>query len=169
MLQTAHPETGERLSAQNVRRQVITFLVAGHETTSGALSFALHYLSRHPDVAERARAEVDRVWGGTAVPGYDQVARLRYVRRILDESLRLWPTAPAFAREAREDTVPSGSIRIASIRRPYGRVRRTPSSRSGRGRGPASGVSSRCTRPRWCWGCYCAGTSSGATRPIGCG
>ncbi|MFE4581869.1 cytochrome P450 [Streptomyces chartreusis] len=108
MLGTSHPETGERLSAENVRRQVITFLVAGHETTSGALSFALHYLSRHPDVADRARAEVDRVWGPTVTPGYDQVARLRYVRRVLDEALRLWPTAPAFAREAREDTVLGG-------------------------------------------------------------
>ncbi|MBT2414090.1 cytochrome P450 [Streptomyces sp. ISL-12] len=108
MLETAHPGTGERLSARNVRRQVITFLVAGHETTSGALSFALHYLSRRPEVADRARAEVDRVWGGTAAPGYGQVAKLRYVRRVLDESLRLWPTAPAFAREARADTVLGG-------------------------------------------------------------
>lgn len=108
MLDTAHPETGERLSAENVRRQVITFLVAGHETTSGALSFALHYLSREPEVAARARAEVDRVWGDTAAPGYEQVAKLRYVRRVLDESLRLWPTAPAFAREATRDTVLAG-------------------------------------------------------------
>ncbi|MER5833654.1 cytochrome P450 [Streptomyces sp. NPDC002130] len=108
MLETAHPETGERLSPQNVRRQVITFLVAGHETTSGALSFALHYLARHPEIAARARAEVDRVWGDTAEPAYEQVARLRHVRRVLDESLRLWPTAPAFSREAREDTVLAG-------------------------------------------------------------
>ncbi|MFD3733083.1 cytochrome P450 [Streptomyces sp. NPDC058632] len=108
MLDTAHPESGERLSSENVRRQVITFLVAGHETTSGALSFALHFLSLHPDVADRARAEVDRVWGGSAAPDYEQVARLRYVRRVLDESLRLWPTAPAFAREARTDTVLAG-------------------------------------------------------------
>ncbi|MFJ4833597.1 cytochrome P450 [Streptomyces sp. NPDC088747] len=108
MLDTAHPRTGERLSPENIRRQVITFLVAGHETTSGALSFALHYLARHPEVAARARAEVDRVWGDTARPGYDQIARLRYVRRVLDESLRLWPTAPAFAREARADTVLGG-------------------------------------------------------------
>ncbi|MEU4658209.1 cytochrome P450 [Streptomyces sp. NPDC023723] len=108
MLETAHPGTGERLSAQNVRRQVITFLVAGHETTSGALSFALHYLARNPEVADRARAEVDRVWGDAAAPGYEQVAKLRYVRRVLDESLRLWPTAPAFAREARADTVLGG-------------------------------------------------------------
>ncbi|MFI9834151.1 cytochrome P450 [Streptomyces sp. NPDC051913] len=108
MLETAHPQTGERLSSENVRRQVITFLVAGHETTSGALSFALHYLSRHPEAAARARAEVDRVWGDTETPGYDQVAKLRHVRRVLDESLRLWPTAPAFAREAVEDTVLAG-------------------------------------------------------------
>ena len=108
MLETAHPQTGERLSAENVRRQVITFLVAGHETTSGALSFALHYLSLHPEIAARARAEVDRVWGGAEVPGYEQVARLRYVRRVLDETLRLWPTAPAFSREARQDTVLTG-------------------------------------------------------------
>ncbi|MER5899556.1 cytochrome P450 [Streptomyces mirabilis] len=108
MLETAHPETGERLTPENIRRQVITFLIAGHETTSGALSFALHYLAQHPDVAARARAEVDRVWGDTPLPAYDQVAKLRYVRRVLDESLRLWPTAPGFAREAREDTVLGG-------------------------------------------------------------
>jgi len=108
MLETAHPETGERLAPENIRRQVITFLIAGHETTSGALSFALYYLARHPEVAARARAEIDRVWGDTDRPGYDQVAKLRYVRRVLDESLRLWPTAPAFAREARQDTVLGG-------------------------------------------------------------
>lgn len=108
MLDTAHPETGERLSPENVRRQVITFLVAGHETTSGSLSFALHYLARHPEIAARARAEVDQVWGDTETPGYDQVAKLRYVRRVLDESLRLWPTAPAYAREATRDTELTG-------------------------------------------------------------
>ena len=108
MLETTHPETGERLSAENVRRQVITFLVAGHETTSGSLSFALHYLARHPEVATRARAEIDQVWGDTEVPGYEQVAKLRYVRRVLDESLRLWPTAPAYAREATRDTEVAG-------------------------------------------------------------
>ncbi|MBK6009965.1 cytochrome P450 [Streptomyces sp. MBT53] len=108
MLETTHPETGERLSAENVRRQVITFLVAGHETTSGSLSFALHYLARHPEVAARARAEIDQVWGDAEVPGYEQIAKLRYVRRVLDESLRLWPTAPAYAREATRDTELAG-------------------------------------------------------------
>ncbi|MFM9371958.1 cytochrome P450 [Streptomyces sp. Da 82-17] len=108
MLEVSHPETGERLTAENIRRQVITFLVAGHETTSGALSFALHYLARHPEVLARAQAEVDRVWAGKDEPAYEDVAKLRYLRRVLDESLRLWPTAPAFAREARQDTVLGG-------------------------------------------------------------
>jgi unspecific monooxygenase len=48
------------------------------------------------------------VWGTAGAPDYEQVAKLRYVRRVLDESLRLWPTAPAFAREARADTVLAG-------------------------------------------------------------
>ncbi|OEU89356.1 cytochrome [Streptomyces abyssalis] len=108
MLETAHPDTGERLSPRNIRRQVVTFLVAGHETTSGALSFALHYLSRNPAVLRRAQAEVEQVWGGTEEPAYEQVARLRYVRRVLDESLRLWPTAPAFSREALRATTLGG-------------------------------------------------------------
>ncbi|AUH43861.1 cytochrome P450 [Streptomyces sp. CMB-StM0423] len=108
MLNTRHPRTGERLSPENIRHQILTFLVAGHETTSGALSFALYYLSRHPEVMARARAEVDRVWGPAGEPSYRQVSKLRYVRRVLDESLRMWPTAPAFTRAARTDTLLGG-------------------------------------------------------------
>ena len=107
MLHAPHPVTGEPLDPANIRNQVITFLVAGHETTSGALSFALYHLSQHRDVLARAQAEVDDVWGD-GVPAFEQVARLRYVRRVLDESLRLWPTAPGFSREARTDTVLGG-------------------------------------------------------------
>jgi cytochrome P450 len=108
MLGTRHPETGQSLDPDNIRRQIITFLVAGHETTSGALSFALYYLARHPEVMARAQREVDEVWGPTADPSYEQVSKLRYVRRVLDEALRLWPTAPGFVRAAREDTVLGG-------------------------------------------------------------
>ncbi|MFD0206110.1 MULTISPECIES: cytochrome P450 [Saccharothrix] len=96
------------LDEVNIRNQVITFLIAGHETTSGALSFALYYLSRHPEVVEKARAEIDAVWGSADVPEFEQVTKLRYLRRVLDEALRLWPTAPGFAREARADTVLGG-------------------------------------------------------------
>ncbi|GGF98177.1 cytochrome P450 [Rhodococcoides trifolii] len=101
-----HPELA--IDEQNIRYQLVTFLVAGHETTSGALSLALYYLSQNPEVLARAREEVDSVWGSVDRPAYDQVAKLRYVRRVLDETLRLWPTAPAFGRQAREDTTIGG-------------------------------------------------------------
>lgn len=114
MLNTAQPGTGDRLAEANIRSQVITFLVAGHETTSGALSFALYYLIKHPAVLERAQQEVDRIWGPDtgAAPEYERVSKLRYVRRVLDESLRLWPTAPGFSREARVDTAIGGRYRM---------------------------------------------------------
>lgn len=110
MLNHAHPDTGQRLDPVNIRHQVITFLVAGHETTSGALSFALYYLSRHPEVLATAQAEVDAMWGeqDDPEPSFKEAAKLRYIRQILDETLRLWPTAPAFFREARTDHVLGG-------------------------------------------------------------
>ncbi|MGB6053367.1 MAG: cytochrome P450, partial [Rhodococcus sp. (in: high G+C Gram-positive bacteria)] len=99
------------LSEINIRHQILTFLIAGHETTSGALSFALYYLAHNPDIMAAARAEVDEVWGSES-PTFQQVPKLRLVRRVLDEALRLWPTAPAFAREAREDTVIGGNYEM---------------------------------------------------------
>ena len=100
MLHAAHEDTGARLDPLNIRRQIFTFLVAGHETTSGALSFAMHFLATHPDVRARAQAETDAILGPDpdAVPAYEQIAHFRYLRRVLDETLRLWPTAPGFAR-----------------------------------------------------------------------
>lgn len=110
MLDQAHPETGERLSDANIRFQILTFLVAGHETTSGALSFALYYLLRHPEAMAKAQAETDAILGTDpdATPSYEQVARFRYLRKVLDESLRLWPTAPGYARSPRETTTLGG-------------------------------------------------------------
>lgn len=96
------------LSFANIRYQLLNFLVAGHETTSGAMSFALYYLSRHPDVVEKARAEIDDVWGDVERPSFEQVTKLRYVRRVFDEALRLQPTVPGYYRAAREDTVLAG-------------------------------------------------------------
>jgi cytochrome P450 len=114
MLNSTDPTTGRRLDPVNIRQQVITFIVAGHETTSGALSFALYYLSQNPDVLAKAKAEVDALWGTSdnPEPAYVDVAKLRYVRAVLDEALRLWPTAPGYLRVARKDTVLGGRYRI---------------------------------------------------------
>lgn len=110
MLEQAHPETGAKLDDEAIRHEILTFLVAGHETTSGALSLALYFLSRNPDVLAAAQAETDQILGEDpdAEPTYEQVARFRHVRRVLDETLRLWPTAPAFARSPREATTLGG-------------------------------------------------------------
>lgn len=114
MLNTAQPGTGEKLDLANIRDQVITFLVAGHDTTSGSLAFALYYLMKHRDVLAKAQEEVVRVWGDDPDPDptYEQVTKLRYLRRVFDESQRLWPSIPGIQREAREDTVLGGRYRM---------------------------------------------------------
>ncbi|GGX23650.1 bifunctional cytochrome P450/NADPH--P450 reductase [Streptomyces noursei] len=114
MLHTKDPATGEPLDDVNIRHQVITFLIAGHETTSGALSFALYYLTKHPEVLKRAQAEVDALWGDAEnpEPDYGDIGKLTYIRQVLNESLRLWPTAPGFAVEPIEDTVIGGKYAV---------------------------------------------------------
>ena len=116
MLSAEHPVDGTTLDTANIRNQVITFLIAGHETTSGAMSFALYYLAKHPAVLQLVRREVDALWGDTAdpEPTYDEVGRLTYTRQVLNEALRLWPTAAAFSRHALEDTVLGGRIPLSA-------------------------------------------------------
>lgn len=97
MLTAVDSETGEGLDDLNIRYQVLTFLIAGHETTSGMLTFAFSYLLRHPAILAQAYAEVDRVLPGDTAPDYAHVARLEVIERILKEALRLWPTAPSFS------------------------------------------------------------------------
>jgi cytochrome P450/NADPH-cytochrome P450 reductase len=114
MLAGKDKQTGEGLDDLNIRYQIITFLIAGHETTSGLLSFAIYYLLNHPAVLQKAYAEVDRVLGTDldVMPAYAQVHQLAYVRQILNESLRLWPTAPAFALYPYQPTVIGGKYAI---------------------------------------------------------
>ncbi|HWQ33993.1 MAG TPA: cytochrome P450 [Blastocatellia bacterium] len=114
MLSGVDRKSGERLDDLNIRYQVITFLIAGHETTSGLLSFAIYALLNNPEVLSRAYAEVDRVLGPdpSVKPTYAQVNQLTYVSQILKETLRLWPTAPAFTLYAYKDTIIGGKYRI---------------------------------------------------------
>lgn len=117
MLNGVDKETGERLDDTNIRYQIITFLIAGHETTSGLLSFALYFLLNHPEVLAGAYEEVDRVLGPdpSLAPTFAQVNRLKYVSQILKETLRLWPTAPLFAVYPYEgETVLGGTYKIGA-------------------------------------------------------
>ncbi len=107
-------KTGEKLDDLNMRYQVITFLIAGHETTSGLLSFAIYALLKHPEVLAKAYDEVDRVLGAdlSARPTYAQVNQLQYITQVLKETLRLWPTAPAYGIAAKEETIIGGKYKI---------------------------------------------------------
>ena len=111
MLSAKDPHTGEKLDDENIRFQIITFLIAGHETTSGLLSFALYLLLKNPEVLKKAYEEVDLILTDT-VPTYKQVTQLKYIRMILNESLRLYPTAPQFTLYAKEDMVIGGKYQI---------------------------------------------------------
>ncbi|MFL0404871.1 bifunctional cytochrome P450/NADPH--P450 reductase [Bacillus nitratireducens] len=107
MLNGKDPETGEMLDDENIRYQMITFLIAGHETTSGLLSFALYFLVKNPHILHKATEEATRVLIDP-VPTYRQVKQLKYITMVLNESLRLWPTAPAFSLYPKEDTALGG-------------------------------------------------------------
>ena len=107
MLQGRDPVTGQGLSDENIRYQLVTFLIAGHETTSGLLSFATYFLLKNPAVLAKARAEVDAVLGDE-MPRPEHIGKLRYIEQLLMESLRIWPTAPAFSLRSNGDTVIGG-------------------------------------------------------------
>jgi cytochrome P450 len=83
------------------------FLLAGHETTSTALTFALYLLSRHPDVQEKVRAEVDDIGG---VPDASQAAGLTYTTMVLKETMRLFPSAPLIGRRSVADDEIGGYV-----------------------------------------------------------
>src|SRR6202163_1668038 len=106
--------TGEQLDDVNIRYQINTFLIAGHETTSGLLSCTLYALLKHPEVFRKAYEEVDRVLGPdiNAKPTYQQVTQLTYITQILKEALRLWPPAPAYGISPLEDETIGGKYKL---------------------------------------------------------
>jgi cytochrome P450/NADPH-cytochrome P450 reductase len=106
--------TGEQLDDVNIRYQINTFLIAGHETTSGLLSCTLYALLKHPEVLKKAYEEVDRVLGPdiNARPTYQQVTQLTYITQILKEALRLWPPAPAYGIAPLKDETIGGKYKL---------------------------------------------------------
>lgn len=85
-------ETGEGLSEDELYRETLVMLFAGHETTSNALTWAFYFLSQHPDAESKLHAELDNVLHGRA-PTMQDVPQLVYTRRVLDETMRLAPPA----------------------------------------------------------------------------
>jgi len=91
--------TGAAMSAQEVRNQVVTVFMAGHETTALALTWAWYLLSQNQGPEEELHAELRSVLG-ERTPTYDDIPNLRYTRMIVEESMRLYPPAHTLARTA---------------------------------------------------------------------
>ena len=103
-----------------IRDQLLTMLIAGHDTSTALLAWALYLLGAHPPVLQRVQAEVDAELGA-APPDIDNTARLEYLERVLDETLRLYPPIHIGNRRAAVDlefnghAIPAGSRVVYSI------------------------------------------------------
>ena len=95
-------DQGNSLADGEIRDQVLVFLLAGHETTSTALTYTLHLLGRHPDVPHRVRTEVDTIAGDRVLTAQN-VSALGYTTMVLKEAMRLYPSAPFLGRQAVQD------------------------------------------------------------------
>jgi cytochrome P450 len=97
MLAAQDPETGRRMSPEDLINNMQFFIVAGHETTALAISWALYLLANSPAVQERARAEVRAQLNGR-VAGADDLAAMPFITQVLEEAMRLYPPVGLLAR-----------------------------------------------------------------------
>ncbi len=115
LVQAKDPETGRSMNDGDIRDNLLTFITAGHETTSLALTWTFYLLSVHPAAEQRVRREIAAVTaGGELRP--DHIEQLTYTRQVIAEAMRLYPPAPVIAREAQreirlgEQTVKAGTV-----------------------------------------------------------
>jgi cytochrome P450 len=106
MLLSARDESGNPMSDQQVRDEIVTLFIAGHETTATALAWTLYLLARHPEALARARAEA-RSLPGPTVQSRDLPA-LGYCLRVFKEAMRLYPPIYFFGRQATADVTIGG-------------------------------------------------------------
>ena len=120
LLHAREDVTGEGLTDQELRDETLTIFIAGHETTATALSWTWYLLATHPETKARFHEELDRVLQGRT-PTYEDLDHLPYTRAVFDESLRLYPPAPAVQRKAVTHTtvggvsLPAGALILVSI------------------------------------------------------
>lgn len=107
MLMAATGEGGEGMTDGQLRDEVMTLYLAGHETTANALTWTWMLLAQHPAVREKLHAELDEVLGGRP-PRYDDLDDLPYTERVVQEAIRLYPPAWMIARQPVQPTTVGG-------------------------------------------------------------
>lgn len=120
MLDARNPDTGEGMTDEQICHEMLTFLIAGFESTSSALLWIFYKLSQHPDVEARVHAELDSVIGERSLV-LEDLPRLAYTARVIDEVMRQTPSSWFMSRTAVEDVslgtlrIPNGSNILISI------------------------------------------------------
>jgi cytochrome P450 len=109
MLMAARDDDGQAMSDTQLRDEIMTLYLAGHETTANTLSWTWFELARRPDVRERFEAELATVLGGRS-PTPEDLRSLPFTNAIVDETLRMYPAAWMFARRATEDVDLRGTL-----------------------------------------------------------
>ncbi|MCA9603650.1 MAG: cytochrome P450 [Polyangiales bacterium] len=115
LLDARDPETGAGMTDTQLRDEVATMLLAGHETTANLLTWAFYLLSEHPEARARVEAEIDAVLPPGAPFELEHLAKLEYTGRVLQETLRLYPPAWIIERFVEHDDeiggywIPAGS------------------------------------------------------------
>lgn len=105
LLQARDAETGEGMNDQQLRDEVITLLLAGHETTANALSWTWYLLSQHPEVEQQLHNELEEVLAGR-LPTSEDLPRLSYTHMVIQEAIRLYPPSWIISRNAvAEDSI----------------------------------------------------------------
>jgi cytochrome P450 len=107
LMQVRDADTGEGMSDQQLHDSVMTMIIGGHETTANTLAWTWYLLTQNPDVEQRLFEELDQVLGGRD-PALEDLPKLQYLNRVLDEVLRLYPPAWMLARRALQEDVISG-------------------------------------------------------------
>jgi len=121
LLDMVDDETGEGMTDQQLRDEVTTLFLAGYETTSIALTWAFDFLAHNPEMMEKLRAEVDAVVGSDRLPTFADLPKMPYSRMVLQETLRIRPSAWQLPRTAIEDDeidgyhIPAGTNLIGLI------------------------------------------------------
>jgi cytochrome P450 len=103
LIEARDPESGQSMNDEQLIDNLLTFYLAGHETTAKALTWTLYLLARSPEWTARLEAEVARVAGSAAL-GAEHLERLAHTQQVVKEAMRLYPPVPMMSRQAVADT-----------------------------------------------------------------